>query len=366
MPRSPAGYADGLALTRVAILGASGFVGNRVVEMLHKGGHFDVVPLVRRAAGLALSARLGLTGVVADALRDDMLIEGLRGCDAVISCVAGPPATITGMCRPLVRAAAAAGVARIVHLSSQMVHGQSLAPGTTEDSPISSRQPFRYNRAKAEAERILGSLASSAGLELIILRPGIVYGPRSRWTGGIADELLAGEAFLVDDADRVCNAVYVDNLVHAIELALEPSAPTATAFFINDAGRMSWDDLVMPVADALALADAIRRPTVVEALEHSISPRRERLVEFARAGARRLPRPLAEALRAARAAGRGGGRDEPVPPGFSREMTLLQTNRVHLSSDKARRLLGYRPPFACEEAMQRSISWLRFAGYPVQ
>ncbi|WP_294069053.1 NAD-dependent epimerase/dehydratase family protein [Sphingomonas sp.] len=319
-------------MQRVAILGAAGFIGTRSVEMLREDG-CEVVPVVRRAMP---------GGVVADALDQPSLERAFEGCDAVVAAIAGPPATITGVCGPIVRAAQAAGVRRIVHLSSQAVHGQSLAEGTTEDSLFPSEQPFAYNSAKADAEGLMQSLTAAAHVEVVILRPGIVYGPRSRWTDGIADELLSGEAFLVRDAPGACNAVYVDNLVHAIGVALGFGATPEGAVFVNDAERLTWADLILPVADALGLpARAVRRPSLAEALGPASSwTRKLRPL-------RKLP-----GLRS-------------IAP-YSREMALLQSNTVHTSNARAERLLGYRPIVSHQDAMQRSIAWLRTAGYPVR
>jgi nucleoside-diphosphate-sugar epimerase len=286
----------------------------------------------------------------------------------VLAAVAAPSATITGMVAPLVGAARTAGVRRIVYLSSQMVHGQAPAPGTIEDSPLPRRHAAEYNRAKAEAERALGRRAAAAAIELVILRPGIVYGPRSRWTGGVADELLAGEAFLVSDTPAVCNAIYVDNLVHAIERAIDAPAARGQILFVNDDEPLYWRDLVEPIADALGIEHgAIARPTLAEALHGGPSWARRELVPIARSAARALPTRVSRVLRAAGQA----AVERPVPggsprPNYSREMALLQSCAVRLEDGKARGLLGYRPPISHAEAIRRSIAWLRFAGYPVR
>ena len=53
-------------MVRMAILGAGGFIGNRAVEMLHLGGRFEVIPVVRTAQSLALASRFELDSRVAD------------------------------------------------------------------------------------------------------------------------------------------------------------------------------------------------------------------------------------------------------------------------------------------------------------
>jgi nucleoside-diphosphate-sugar epimerase len=368
MPAEPPANDDGVAVKRVAILGAGGFVGNRAVEMLHLGGSREVVPVVHRPSALALASRFALKGRVADALDERAMTAAFAGCDAAVSAVAGPRATITGMIAPLVRAAKNAGVRRIVYLSSQMVHGYAPEPGTTESSPFPRAQQTGYSRSKIAAERTLQSMAAAHEVEFVTLRPGIVYGPRSRWTGGVADELLGGDAFLLRGAAGVCNAIYVDNLVAAIDLAIESPEAAGEAFFVNDAEALRWADLIEPLADALKLTrDSIVRPTLAEALASAPSWMDRHLVPAAKQAFRKLPRRLAHSLRAVR---RGAQPSRavagPPPPHHSREIALLQTNSVRLPNDKAERLLGYRPAISPEDAMRRSIAWLRFAGYPVE
>lgn len=165
----------------VAILGASGFVGTRAVEMLHLLGVRNVRPVARRASGLALTCRFNLDARVADGLDQVALTRAFEGCDAVVHAIAGDPATILGTLEPVYAAAQDAGVRRLVYLSTASVHGQTPEPGTDETSPLSDRQALPYNNAKVRAERRLRALRERGQVELVLLRPGIVFGPRSFW-----------------------------------------------------------------------------------------------------------------------------------------------------------------------------------------
>lgn len=355
-------------MKRVAILGAGGFVGNRTVEMLHLAGNREVVPVVHRASALALASRFDLQGQIANALDERAMTAAFAGCDAVVAAVAGPPATITGMISPMVKAARSAGVRRIVYLSSQVVHGYAPEPGTVESSSFPSAQQSPYSRSKIAAERSLGSTAPHHGIEFVTLRPGIVYGPRSRWTGGIADELLAGDAFLLRGSAGVCNAIYVDNLVAAIDLAIDCPEAAGEALFVNDAEELRWADLIEPIAHALDCPSAsIAHPTLDDVLESLPSWIKRRAVPAAKRAFRKLPRGLAHSLRQVRRTRqRQQGPGGPPAPQHSHEIALLQTCATRLPNDKAERLLGYRPAVSHHDAMRRSIAWLRFAGYPVQ
>ena len=357
-------------VSRVAVLGAAGFLGNRAVEMLRFGGN-DVVPIVRSARTLALASRFPLDPMIADALDRQALTRAFRGCDQVVVAIASDPATIVGAVEPVYRAADDAGVRRIVYLSSAAVHGQSPAPGTDESSPLPRSQPFPYNRAKAVAERRLLDLRSHGRTEVVLLRPAIVHGPRSQWTGGLADQLLAGHAFLADGGNGICNSAYVDNVVHAIVLsgAADADRVDGEAFLIGDAETVTWRQLVAPVASALGI-DVADLPTPPSAalLSRRSRPATSRLLPALRHVFGLLPRRLAVPLRAAVAAVREerAAAGPGLPPETSRELALLHSCRVRLPYSKAEALLGYRPLVDFEEACRRSIAWLDFAGYPVR
>jgi nucleoside-diphosphate-sugar epimerase len=355
-------------MNRLAILGAGGFIGNRAVEYfaLEDRG-FELVAVVRRASSLALAGRFNIPGRVADTADVAALAPAFAGCSSLLFAIAADPATIVSTIEPVYRAAERAGIRKMVFLSSAMVHGQAPLPGTDERSALSLRQPFAYNRAKVRAEQKLQQLCARGATEVVILRPAIVYGPRSQWTGGLADQLLAGTAFLADGGRGICNAIYVDNLVHAIELALSAEGVNGEAFLINDAEISTWRDLVEPVARALGIdVDQIPQPAAEAILKESHSVSNRLFRPAARAMVAMLPRRLAEAQRAARRA------LSPAPPpdqqmlDNAREIALLQSCQVRLPSTKAEKLLGYHPPVSFAEGCRRSIDWLRFADYPVR
>jgi nucleoside-diphosphate-sugar epimerase len=349
---------------RVAVLGASGFIGSRLVERLHLTGAAEVRPVVRAAARLAGPARFALDGRVADARDRRALAEALGGCDAVVHAVAGDHATIVDAAEAAYRAAADAGVKRLVYLSTASVHGQAPAMGTDERSPLSRRQPITYNRSKIDAENLLRGLRRSGPVELVLLRPGIVYGPRSYWTGGLADELLSGEAYLVEGGAGICNAIYVDNLAQAIELALSAPGIDGEAFLLGEEETVTWRDLYRPVVEALGLS-------MEEVPSLSYDGRRD-WAEEARRATDRLPplarRALAKAYRAmqSRSSTRSPFLRPAAPlPKPTLERALLHRCGTKLPWTKARDRLGYRPRVSFEEGCRRSVAWLDFAGYPV-
>lgn len=347
----------------IAIVGANGFIGSRLVETLHLDGGYRVRAVVRSVGALASSARFSLEGRVADALDGSALREALRGCDSAVYCVAGDPQTIVRSTETVFRAAEAARCRRLVYLSTASVHGQDPAADTDERSPLSDRQPLAYNNAKVRAERTLDGLRRSSHLELVVLRPAIVFGPRSSWISGLAEEILAGRACFVGSDAGVCNAIYVDNLVEAIRLAVESERAAGETYLLGDVAELTWRDFYRPVADALGvrveefpiLPAPFGRPSITSFAWSRTLPRVRRVYQRAPAPVRRALAPIASALRA-------GDRSRPA---VTLEKALLHGCRHRLPWRKAREQLGYAPVVGVEEAFRRTIGWLAFAGYPV-
>ncbi|WP_312163649.1 NAD-dependent epimerase/dehydratase family protein [Phenylobacterium sp.] len=359
-------------MMRVAVLGANGFVGNRIVEMLHLSGAAQVRPIVRRAAAAALPRRFDLDVRVADAADRPGLALALQDCDVLVVAVAGDPETIVGTVEPVYQAAQDAGVRRLVYLSSASVHGQAPAAGVNEDSPLSDRQPMAYNNAKVRAEQALARLRLAGRVETVVLRPGIVFGPRSQWVGGWADELLSGQAYVVDGARGACNSIYVDNLVHAVMLAAVSERADGRVYLVGDREQPSWRDLYGPITEALGRSlDQLPDRPASAAVGEAAPSRLQALRRAApvKALARLLPRPVRVGVGAglnayrARSGVSSGGRS--TEPAVSLERALLQTGAVQIPWIRAEVELGYAPVVSFDEGLRRSIAWLEYAGYPV-
>jgi nucleoside-diphosphate-sugar epimerase len=350
---------------RVAVVGANGFIGSRLVEQLHLEERADVVPVVRRPEAAAAVLRFGLDCRVADALDERALARALARCDAVIHAGAGPRPFVTQSPECVVQAAGRAGVQTVVYLSSMAVHGWQGRPGTDEEVPLPRRQPIPYNRWKVRGERALRKACRVTGARFVILRPGIVYGPRSQWIAGFARSLVEGNASVVAGGGGVCNAIYVDNLVHAVDLALQRDRAAGETFLIADDNPVTWRTLYEPVCRALGyswdvvadLAPRSPRPTPGErllALRDDPAARvvLDRVPRALRERIRRLAIPLAEP-------------SQDVPRNPALEKSILETCGYRFPTARARHLLGFEPPIAFDEACRRTVAWLGFAGYPV-
>lgn len=168
---------------RVAITGATGFVGREVLAELTAQG-YEAVPIVRSPAGLENEI------VVADLAAAGIPPERLRGVECLIHLAArthmmdkeGPSADAAYYrgnvlsTRMVLDAAIAAGIRRIVFMSSIKVVGDHSEPGERLNAASAPRPGDAYGRSKLEAENELRQRCSAAGIEWVIIRPPLVYG----------------------------------------------------------------------------------------------------------------------------------------------------------------------------------------------
>jgi dihydroflavonol-4-reductase len=208
-------------MTRVFVTGGSGFVGGALLARLLERGD-EVVALARSdEAERALTTR-GARTVRGDVLDEDAMAAGMVGC-ALLFHVAG----INTMCPPdpaalfhanvrgaeaAVRAAASAGVPRVVLTSSAASLGEAGGTVGREDSPHRGSFLSVYERSKHEGEVAAFAAARRAGVDLVSINPSSVQGPgRAGGTGRILIAYLNGRlrAFvdtnisIVDIADCV-------------------------------------------------------------------------------------------------------------------------------------------------------------------
>jgi nucleoside-diphosphate-sugar epimerase len=240
--------APAASVNRLALIGASGFIGLRVTEVLVERPDFSVTAVVRLASSLAVLARRPLPWKISSFTDEVALAAALRDTDTCVHAAIGDPAQIVRMATAAYRACAAAGVARLVWLSSATVHGQNCAHGSDENSPLHDRHPLVYPNAKVRAEWALQRLSRDGRVTVIMLRPGIVFGPRSRWIADAAAGIQAGTVAWHNGGLGVCNTVYIDNLVEAIRLAATVPGLHTGAFYVGDAERVTWRDFLLPIA----------------------------------------------------------------------------------------------------------------------
>lgn len=305
---------------RLAITGATGFVGSALLKNLHILG--------LNAIGLCRKLPLGHRGnlIAVGPLETAELRAELADIDAVIHTAArahimedeadDPLAeyrkvNVQGTLN-LARQAVEAGVKRFVFVSSVKVNGEATElnrPYTPEQQPAPEDA---YGVSKFEAEQALTELCKESGMELVIVRPVLVYGP------GVKANFLSmmswvnrGIPLPLGAVNNKRSIVALDNLVDLlIVCATHPNA-AGEVFFASDGNDLSTTEMLQEIGKGLG------KP------------------------ARLLPIPPAL-----------------LDAGFSmigkKDMIRRVVNSLQVDSEKNYRLLNWRPPVSTAEAMKKT------------
>lgn len=324
----------------ILVTGAGGFIGSAVTRLLAANPGFAVRAATRD--GRALGA--GVTPCRLDVCNERDFANSLKGVDAVVHCAVGARQTTVDGTRRLLQAARAAGVRRVVHLSSIAVYGEH-GGAVDEAAAVLSPDGQGYGHWKVAAEAACRE-GGQAGTEVVILRPAIVYGPRSpQWIVTPAKRLLGGHWGALGDVGRgTCNAVHVDDVAAACLAALRAPAAAAAgqAFNISGHETVTWHEWYARLANALGC------PTL-----RDISP----------AGWRRRmlgALPFKAMGRVSPAAGRLF--EARILSGPSPSEMRLFTLAATYPTEKAADVLGWRPGIGLDEGLAGSVAWLRTAG----
>lgn len=311
---------------RVAITGATGFVGRHVVTSMVAEGH-EPAPIVRSPAGLAneiVVGDIGSSRIDPETLRNVQCLIHLAARTHAMD-DAGPSAdaayhraNVLGT-RAVLDAAIGAGVRRIVFMSSIKAIGDDTGPGEQLVAESPPRPTDAYGRSKLEAENELRQRCTAAGIEWVIIRPPLVYGAGAKGNFERLIALITRRIPLpLASVHNRRSMVYVDNLASATVRACDAPGAANRVLVIADT-TLSTPDLLRIVGTAL------ERP------------------------ARLLPFPPA----LLRLAGRLSGRSAIV----DRLIGSLEVN-----SEDSFRALDWRPPIAPDTAMRETVAGYREGG----
>lgn len=249
-------------MTKIVLTGANGFVGSRLFSALKGCARVQVAGLCRLLPlgeeGLALHA-VGdlqqadlstlLTGV-------DVLIHAAARAHIMKDEVADPLAeyrrvNVEGTLN-LARQAVAAGVKRFVFISSIKVNGEATVNGRAFDADDEPAPEDAYGLSKLEAEQALLDIAAETGVEVVIIRPPLVYGPGVK--GNFASMIKLVEKGLPLPLGAVHNKrslVGIDNLVDLIIRCIDHPAAANQVFLAGDGEDISTTELLRGVGKAM-------------------------------------------------------------------------------------------------------------------
>ena len=288
---------------KLLVTGASGFIGSRLCEAMRLRGHAVVAaprtgdaPLASVDSVVHLAARVH---VMHDTAADPLESYRAVNVDATLK---------------LAHQAAACGVKRFVFISSVKVNGEVTQPGRPFTAADEPNPQDAYGLSKLEAEQGLRALAAATGLEVVIIRPPLVYGPGVKANfAALMRAVQRGWPLPLGAVHNQRSLVALDNLVDFIGIcSAHPQAADQT-FLVSDGHDLSTTELARGLAHAAGVS------------------------------ARLLPLPVWALQAGARWVGRGDAAQR-----------LCGNLQVDIS--KAGQLLGWAPPLSVQEGLGRAVT----------
>jgi len=252
---------------RVAVTGASGFVGSALVRKLTEGGH-QVLTYMRQPAHIASGSAVKSMEAPELGLEADWRFRPEYGIEVLVHAAArvhvmqdtsADPLTefrkvnVAGT-ESLARQAARAGVKRFVFLSSIKVNGGRTSEGRPFSAADVPEPEGAYGISKHEAELVLHQIAAETGMEVVIIRPSLVYGPGVKANfAGLMRWLVKGVPIpLAAVTQNRRSLVALDNLVHLIVTCLSHPAAANQTFLVSDGEDLSTAELLRRMGAALS------------------------------------------------------------------------------------------------------------------
>ncbi|NWJ26144.1 NAD-dependent epimerase/dehydratase family protein [Rhizobium sp. RM] len=314
---------------RIFVTGASGYVGRNLIRHFVARG-VEISALVRSESAAELVRSLGAKPVIGE-LFDPALSAGMAGCDALIHAAAdtdhGPASEKQRRVnedgtRAVLDAARAAGVRKVIHLSTESVlaTGKPLV-NVDETMPLPQRPAGGYSRTKAAAER-LALAADGPDFSVVVLRPRFVWG-RDDTTAlpALTQAVKSGKFAWISGGTYLTSTTHIANLCTAVELALGRGRG-GQVYFISDGAPVPFRSIVSALVETQGLA--VPEKVVPRAVVRTVAT-------------------IGDIL-----AGISGGR---IVPPLTRQAYATSAVEVSFDIGKARRELGYEPVISREEGL---------------
>jgi 3beta-hydroxy-delta5-steroid dehydrogenase/steroid delta-isomerase len=322
---------------KVLVTGGTGFLASHLISALQTAGH-SVSALVVPSADPARLREADVEVHWGDVRLPETLAAAMRQVDAVFHLAAA-----IGVRRPLreyhavnvtgtenvCRAAIAAGVTRLVHVSSTSVYKQGLGVPVREDSPLEPL-PDPYAVTKAAADKLVQRMSAEGRLPASIVRTSTIYGPGDHLNfGRIAQRLLSGRSIVIGSGRNRVPFTHVDDVVQGMRLVLEHEGAEGQVYNITDGESPTQETLLRIIADELGAP--MPRIHVPYRLLYSGAFVAERVAQVTH-------------------------RPHPIVTRFGVALYGAD-NRVAI--DKARRDLGYEPQVPLRQGVRLAAEWYR-------
>lgn len=321
---------------RIAVTGATGFVGANLCVHLHKAGH-EVVAVARDLEKAKAVLPENMQVVQGDIKDQDSLENAFKGCQGVMHLAAlfnNPESswddyrdTNIKAVENVILAARAADVKRVVHCSTVGVAIGKDNPPHDENSPYNPPKWDKYETTKTEGEKMaLHHAKHPEAPEVVVIRPAQVYGPGD--ISKVKFYKMVKNRILVNPGETLKHLIYIDDLSEAFHLAMLKEGISGEVFTIAGNSVTPLKDLILIVGGALGVqkpkiyipsTPIVVLATVVEVVFNAIGKK---------------------------------------PPIFRRSMDFFRKS-VHFNPQKAQSLLGFQSSTPVHEGVKATADWYK-------
>ena len=286
-------------MTRVFLTGASGFIGGAVCSLVVERGD-EVVALARSDVAASKVAAHGAEPFAGDVCDEDRLSAGMRGCSVayhaagVNSHCANDPEELmrvnVGGVEGVVRAAARAGIPRVVLTSSAASIGEPKGVVGREDTPHRGSYLSLYDRSKHVGEQRAFAAGERLGIEVVALNPSSVQGPgRASGNGKFLIDYLNGKLHVF--VDVYISVVDIADVATAHLLAAERGRPGAR--YVLNGATVRTHEVLKVITQVSGISEPVRMapPALVRAaatVAEIVARSRGRTSSFCRARVRTI------------------------------------------------------------------------------
>lgn len=323
---------------RVAVTGATGFIGGNLCKHLVASGH-DVVAMVRSPENAERIVSLGAEPRTGDITDTASLGNAFQGVDAVINLAAlfnHPDKTreeyervnVQGV-KNVLECAMRSGASRVLHCSTVGIAIDGKPP-YSEATPYSPPAWDKYETTKCEGEKAAIGFYKEHGFPVVAIRPAQVYGPGD--VSKLKFYRMVKKGVIVNPGRTLKHLIYIDDLCRAFELALTNEEAPGNPIIIAGREVTPLRELVNIVAGELGVpAPKVALPALPVTLAAAVI---EKVFQVA----------------------------NKKPPVFRRSMDFF-TKSVEFTTDRARDILGFESSIDVKTGVHRTADWYQENGY---
>ncbi len=366
-------------MNKIAIVGASGFVGSTLAEELIAAG-VPVRCFIHSTGNAWRLARHDMELDVIDLLDRDSVRQAITDCTHVVNCSRGSSDVMLNGLKNLLQACREVGSRQFVHISSVAVYGNEFSVSSIAEDYPTKPSTGSYGWKKLKQDEMVQRAARN-GLKAVVVCPPNISGPYSMFWQEICNALISGTFAYVDQGQLPCPLVDVGNLVQAIRLALDTDLADGRRMFVCDQTTATWHDVITALARVVGVSDEIQsvstsdasqmvqsqdspRGSMKNSIKHLLSSdmrkslRRDPYIgsaeKFAVGWAKRLPTAMQSRFR---------DNDHEITPAVTSKQAVSvrllgqQLRNVSYSSSAANELLGYQPGIDFTSSIDRFEQW---------